>query len=128
MMRGRTVLLCTHNLAEAEALCESVVILRAGEVLLHESIRALGARFSPMVIIAAAQGHERLAQELAARGHTPVIEDGGVRIALADPRTQAPPLLRELLGAGLDVYETRVVHPRLEDLFLEAVGSPHARA
>ena len=128
MMRGRTVLLCTHNLVEAEALCESVVILRAGEVLLHDSIEALRARFSSTVTLAAAQGREPLARALAARGHSPVIEDGGVRIALADPRTQIPPLLRELLSAGLDVYESRVVQPPLEDLFLEIVGSPHARA
>jgi ABC-2 type transport system ATP-binding protein len=127
MMRGRTVLLCTHNLVEAEALCDSVVILRAGEVLLNDSIDALRGRFPPMVRLSAAQGRELLAGALAARGHSPVLEDGGVRIAVADPRTQVPPLLRELLGAGVDVYESRVVQPRLEDLFLEIVGSPRVR-
>ncbi|HET6317668.1 MAG TPA: ABC transporter ATP-binding protein, partial [Chloroflexota bacterium] len=32
---GRTTLLCTHNLAEAEALCDEVIILRDGHVLVH---------------------------------------------------------------------------------------------
>jgi ABC-2 type transport system ATP-binding protein len=127
-MRGRTVLLCTHNLVEAEALCETVVILRSGEVLLHDSIDALRARVTPRVTLAAAQGPKELAAALAARGHSPLIEDGEVRLALADPRTQVPPLLRELLAAGMDVYESRVLQPSLEDLFLEIVGGPRARA
>ena len=33
-----------------------------------------------------------------------------------------------LAGAGLDVYECRVVTPSLEDLFLDVVGTDHARA
>src|SRR5262245_33205580 len=36
--QGRTTLLCTHNLAEAEALCDQVIILRGGRVLVHESL------------------------------------------------------------------------------------------
>jgi ABC-2 type transport system ATP-binding protein len=113
-MRGRTVLLCTHNLDEAESLCESVVILRAGEVLLYDSIQALRARVTPTVTLAALQGAERLAVALTERGHSPRVEDGEVRLALADPRTEIPPLLRELLAAGLDVYESRVSQPRLD--------------
>jgi ABC-2 type transport system ATP-binding protein len=43
-MRGRTTLLCTHNLAEAETLCEEVVILRDGKVLVHSSLAELRKR------------------------------------------------------------------------------------
>jgi ABC-2 type transport system ATP-binding protein len=119
-MKGRTTLLCTHNLAEAEALCDDVIILRAGEVLLHEPLSALRARQRPRTRLAALQPPEELAARVRALGHVASVEDGGV-IALIDARKDAPALLRELLSEGIEVYECRPLSATLEELFLEAV-------
>ncbi|WNG61415.1 ABC transporter ATP-binding protein [Archangium gephyra] len=128
VMPGRTVLLCTHNLAEAEALCESAVILRQGKVLLHERIATLRQRIQPVLVLRATQGPERLAEALVGQGLAFNHEAEAVHVHVADAAAQAPGLLRHLLGAGLDVYECRVVTPSLEDLFLEVVGANDARA
>ncbi len=128
MMAGRTTLLCTHNLAEAEALCESVVILQGGHVLLHESVDALRKRASPQVELAAAQGPARLARELAECGYTPRSTGDTVRITVTDPQLETPMLLRRLLAAELDIYECHTRRPSLEDVFLELVGGSHAHA
>jgi ABC-type multidrug transport system ATPase subunit len=127
-MAGRTVLLCTHNLAEAEALCESAVILREGRVLLHERIDTLRRRIQPVLVLRAAQGPERLAEVLAARGCQSVREEDAVRVHVEEPEARVPELLRGLLAEGVDVYECRLVKPSLEDLFLDVVGAAHARA
>jgi ABC-2 type transport system ATP-binding protein len=128
VMHGRTVLLCTHNLAEAEALCESAVILRQGRVLLHERIATLRQRIQPVLVLRAAEGPERLVEALTAQGHVPSREEEGVRVHVKDAVAEAPELLRRLLASGLNVYECRVVTPSLEDLFLDVVGADHARA
>ncbi len=128
VMPGRTVLLCTHNLAEAEALCESAVILRQGRVLLHERIATLRQRIQPVLVLRAAEGPERLAEALTAQGRSSTREEDAVRVHVADAVAQAPELLRRLLAAGLNVYECRVVTPSLEDLFLDVVGANDARA
>jgi ABC-2 type transport system ATP-binding protein len=128
MMRGRTSLLCTHNLAEAEALCESVVILRGGQVLIHERVAELRKRIMPRVELAATQGNTRLAAELGRRGYQPEVADDHVSIPLADPQGQVPVLLRELLAAGIDVFECHTRVPSLEDMFLQIVGEQHAAA
>ena len=136
VLPGRTVLLCTHNLAEAEALCEGVIILRQGRVLLHERIATLRERIQPMLALRAAQGPERLVEGLVVLGRAPQREGDAVRVAVADAAREAPELLRRLLGAGLDVYECRVVTPSLEELFLHIIGvdqgldpgADHARA
>jgi ABC-2 type transport system ATP-binding protein len=123
-MRGRTTVLCTHNLAEAEALCDEVVILRAGRVLLHEPLATLRTRAAPHLRLAARQGNEALATALRAGGLSP-IPDGtadGVHVPLPDPRESAPDLLRTLLAGGLDVYECQPEQATLEQLFLEVVG------
>ncbi len=127
-MAGRTVLLCTHNLAEAEALCESAVILRQGRVLLHERIDTLRRRIQPVLMLRAVQGPERLAEVLAARGCESVREEDAVRVHVEDPEAQAPELLRGLLAEGIDVFECRLVMPSLEELFLDVVGAAHALA
>jgi ABC-2 type transport system ATP-binding protein len=119
-MRGRTTLLCTHNLAEAEALCDDVVILRRGVVLLHESLASLRQRQKPRARLAARQGTAALAEALRRRGVEAMIEDDAV-VASIDPQRDAPELLRGLLGEGIAVYECTPLHATLEDLFLEAV-------
>ena len=120
-MQGRTTLLCTHNLAEAEALCDDVIILRAGEVLLHEPLAALRERQRPRTRLVARQPTEDLATRVRAHGHAATVEDGAV-IAFIEAQSEAPALLRALLTEGIDVYECRPLSATLEELFLEAVG------
>ena len=120
-MIGRTTLLCTHNLAEAEALCDDVIILRRGEVLLHEPLAALRERQRPRTRLLARQPAEEVARRVRVRGHEASVEDGAVIVPI-DARSDAPALLRELLGDGIDVYECRPISATLEELFLEAVA------
>ncbi len=128
VMPGRTVLLCTHNLAEAEALCESAIILRKGQVVLHERISALRQRAPSLLALRAAQGPERLLAALMQLGTPGRQQEDEVLVPAPEPTTQAPELLRQLLALGVDVYECRVVTASLEQLFLDIVGASHARA
>jgi ABC-2 type transport system ATP-binding protein len=125
VMPGRTTLLCTHNLAEAEALCDQVVILRQGRVLVQESLEHLRRRAHPRLRLAARQGAAPLLAALRLRGLEAEADgpDGGVLVELADARADAPGLLRALLDAGLAIYECRPVQASLEALFLEIVRS-----
>ncbi|MCL5107527.1 MAG: ABC transporter ATP-binding protein, partial [Chloroflexi bacterium] len=134
VLGGRTVLLCTHNLAEAEDLCQNVVIIRKGEVLLHENIESLRHRFPVRVHLEARQGGQALAAGLQDLGLKAEVENGGCWLTMSprqyqsadagtvpNPQAEIPGLLRRLLGAGLDIYECRVAEASLEDLFVEIV-------
>lgn len=121
LMPGRTTLLCTHNLAEAEALCDEVVILRAGKVLVHEPLTALRGRESPRLYLAARQGGAALGAVLTRRGLQFEPSDEGVLLSVSDPQQDAPALLRALLDEGIDVYECRPVRPTLQSVFLDVV-------
>jgi ABC-2 type transport system ATP-binding protein len=119
---GRTTLLCTHNLAEAEALCQEVIILRHGTVRVQASLADLRGRATPRLRLAAHQGTSALLAALGALGADATPEhDGAVVLAVDQPRQLAPGLLRQLLGAGIDVYACEPVEASLEDLFLELV-------
>ena len=122
-MRNRTTLLCTHNLAEAEALCDEVIILRGGRVLVQESLEDLrGQGQRPALLLRARQDRTVLLQWLQEREHTARFDESdGVLVSVGDPTTAAPDLLRSLLAAGIDVFECRPVRPSLEEMFLDVV-------
>jgi ABC-2 type transport system ATP-binding protein len=122
--QGRTTLLCTHNLAEAEALCEDVIILRKGHVVVQAPLERLRARARPQLRLAARQGPDALSAALAQRGLMPRTEDdGAVVIGLEHPQGIAPDLLRGLLADGLDIYACEPVEASLEELFLDLVNT-----
>jgi ABC-2 type transport system ATP-binding protein len=121
VMVGRTVLLCTHNLAEAEALCEDVIILREGRVVLEGRLSELRRGARSRLRLAVHQGPEALVARL--NGFGPLRVDGRrVLLEVADPEREAPRVLRTLMDAGLDVYECTPLEASLEEVFLEAVG------
>lgn len=121
VMAGRTTLLSTHDLGEAEALCDEVVILLRGKVRLHEPLASLRRRVAPRTRLVARQPVEAVAAAVRARGLAHAVEDGAVVVTL-DAREGAPALLRALLAEGVDVYECRPIQPTLEELFLDAVS------
>jgi ABC-2 type transport system ATP-binding protein len=119
-MKDRTTLLCTHNLAEAEALCDDVVILKAGQVLLHEPLAELRRRVAPRLRLRARQQVAALIAALARRGLAAEI-DGDAAIVTVDAREAGPELLRDLLGQGIDVFEAMPLQASLEQVFLDVV-------
>ncbi|HEX6506285.1 MAG TPA: ABC transporter ATP-binding protein [Chloroflexota bacterium] len=120
-MKGRTVFMSTHNLAEAEELCDTVIILRRGRVLVHERIEELRRQAAPRVHLAAHQGSETLGHALAGMSLSWSPNEHGVWVSVDDARQTIPGVLRKLLDRGIDVYECRVVRPTLEDLFVDFV-------
>lgn len=115
---GRTIVLTTHYLEEAQENCSTVAILRQGEVVAYESREGLLSRLKDKVVVvrfaeAFAQVPESLAPfmpEIAAADTMAFRvnrEDGGI-----------PALLDALPGAGLKIRDISTVEPDLEEVFL----------
>lgn len=123
-MQGRTTLLCTHNLAEAEALCDEVVILRKGQVLVHASLADLRRQTRPQLQLAARQGAAALGAALRVRGLDPSVVSGDtVVIPRPAGNDGVAALVGSLITGGLEVYESHSVAASLEDMFLDLVRS-----
>jgi ABC-2 type transport system ATP-binding protein len=120
---AHTILLCTHDLAEAERLCDRVVVMSGGRVLVHEAIETLRGRVAPTLSLRLLQGGERAEAVLQAAGWSCTREGAAWVVPAPHPEADAPRVLRALLEAGVDVLECRVVRPTLEDLFLDIVAS-----
>ena len=128
---GRTIVLTTHYMDEAERLCDRVAIVDHGRVIAlgtpRELVASLGA--NQIVFFSVAGGAEGLdAQSLATLGQAvrasrpPRATDGGWELHVAAPHEAIPKLLDELLQRGARLTELRTHSPTLEDVFVTLTG------
>ena len=120
-MQGRTTLLCTHNEAEAEELCDYVITLRGGRVVAEGTWDKLRERSRPRLRVAAREGVDRLLAELEKFGFHAEADQSSVLVEVPNVRQNGPEVLRKLLNeARVDVYECAPVRPAVEGMFSEA--------
>lgn len=120
---GRTTLLCTHNLAEAEELCSSVIILREGRAALHATMGELRTARIPRVALSATN-LEVLRAALESRGLEPLLDEDDANtlsVAIEDAERALPTLLGELLAEGVHVIGCKIEKPKLEEVFFSVM-------
>lgn len=121
--RGRTILLSTHYMDEAERLCDRVAIVDQGKVIAlgtpAELIRSLGGdhvvEFSVDGDIAAPDSLRDLPSVRGARA-----EGDAIQLTVGEPHVAIPALLDRLGGRNLSSLSTR--HASLEDVFVSLTG------
>ena len=122
----RTVLLCTHNLAEAQKLCGRVAVLEHGRLVAlgtpAELARKLG-RSQRLEIDMAPEGVPLALEVLQARLGIldPATENGTITVIGADRET-IPDLVAALVGAGVRIYGIMPQEPSLEDVYFALHG------
>ncbi|MEW6216916.1 MAG: ABC transporter ATP-binding protein [Candidatus Bipolaricaulota bacterium] len=125
----RTVLLCTHNLPEAEELCGRIAVLRTRLIAL-DSPEALKRRMSgSRVTVELANPRPEFATDL---GLASVRELTLVRniltVGVADPDRDVPALVRRLVELGAEIRAVGRDARTLEDVYLELVGGDDGAA
>jgi len=122
---GRTIVLATHNLDEANRLCDRVAFVR-GALLRVDSpaeLRGtLGAR-GVEVVLAAEPGTAIVAAARAVDGvgSAEAVERRLV-VAAGRPAAVTPSLIRALVAAGADILEVRERATTLEQAYFEVMG------
>ncbi len=118
---GHTVLLTTHYLEEAEALCNRIAMLKNGKIVALDSTQNL------LNTIVGCRVSLKLVGSLPAVLLPQMIEQTDNSYLLALPSYQAlETVLAELRMAGVAVQEMSLQQPDLEDVFLQVVGKHHA--
>ena len=117
---GRTIVLCSHNLAEVERLCTRVAVVK-GRLLALSSVNELRRTGSALEVKVEGEAGRYL-QALAALPFSPnVLDEGGrLRVMLADEE-QAPDVVACLVGAGARVRSAVPDQRPLEEVYLELI-------
>ncbi len=126
---GRTVLLTTHYMDEAERLCDRVAIVDMGKVI------ALG---TPRELIASLGGEHVIEFTLEGNGHAPALdpqtladlptvsevrsENSHLSLSVGEPHRVLPALLDRLAKLECQLTSLTTRHASLEDVFVKLAG------
>jgi ABC-2 type transport system ATP-binding protein len=123
---GRSILLTTHYMVEAERLCDRVAIVDHGRVIAQGTPRELVASLGAEHVLefALADGERLDAGALAgvAGIGPPSRRDGTWRLQVAELHHAMPALLGELRRQGAQLAELRTHSATLEDVFVALTG------
>ena len=125
---GRTTLITTHYMDEAERLCDRVAVVDHGKVI------ALG---SPGELVAALVG-EHVVEFALGDGGSPALSEeslldlagvrevrkdsGGIALTVTEPHIAIPALLQKLQSERLTLARLTTRHASLEDVFVHLTG------
>jgi ABC-2 type transport system ATP-binding protein len=125
---GRSIVVCTHNLDEAERLCDRIGIMRGTLLRLDTpaGLRRHGRNATVRVQLNGARGPESFLDLLAGQayvlGAQAREEDRSLLVELEDPPSDTPDLVAALVGAGARISGVREEAATLEEVYLELVG------
>jgi ABC-2 type transport system ATP-binding protein len=121
---GRTVFLCTHNLDEADRLCDRIAFFKRRVIRIDapDALRAelYGRTVEIRVVPVPLPDH--LERVRAVHGVREAwLENGSILVRTDDPLRTDPILVRELVGAGANVAFVTERRASLEDVYLRIV-------
>jgi ABC-2 type transport system ATP-binding protein len=121
--QGRTIFICTHNLDEADRLCDRIGVFKT-HLLIQDSPAKLRRQvFGRKVVFHLQEADEALVKKISQ--HPQVSEarliDHKIVVTIDDPETYNPELIRLLVNEGANVQFVGELRRSLEDVYLQLV-------
>jgi ABC-2 type transport system ATP-binding protein len=120
---GRTIFLCTHNLDEADRLCDRVGVFKTHLLVVDTPENLRSQLFGRKVVFHLASSNEILATSIRTLPfvrEAKVVENKLV-VNLDDPELHNPEIVRVLVAAGADIQFVGELRHSLEDVYLQLV-------
>ena len=120
---GKTVVMSTHLLLEAEGLADQVVMMEAGADVVSGRPDELVRRFWPQpTVVFDAEDRGQLDCIEGRPGVAGYHRNGASAVVTVDDLARVPQLVAELVAAGVRLTEVTPQHPSLEQLYLKVRG------
>ncbi len=116
--RGTTVILTTHYLEEAEALCDHIAIIHQGELVANETKNDMLSRFDKRVLNITTGQKLTVIPEGLASLKSSISNEGHLCIEYRSGTDSIPDLLERVKKSGIEIQDLRTEEPDLEDVFM----------
>ncbi|MCA9866467.1 MAG: ABC transporter ATP-binding protein [Anaerolineae bacterium] len=119
--RGRTIFLCTHNLDEADRLCDRVAVFKTHLRVLDTPGRLRQQVYGRQVAFHLGGPAELFLSQVKSLPFVDQAEakDAKLIVTLDDPESRNPDIVRALVGAGADIQFVGELRYSLEDVYLQ---------
>ena len=122
-----TILLCTHNLEDAERLCSHVMIINKGKSIVAGTTDELRRKIAgpPKLEVGLIKVTEQIVRAAEASENVRAVEVNGANTKLMidvdDPDSSTPYVVKRIVDAGGLVRSVQLVEPSLEEAYLKLV-------
>jgi ABC-2 type transport system ATP-binding protein len=122
--QGRTIFICTHNLDEADRLCDRIGVFKTRLLVVDAPSSLRRQVYGRKVVFHLQNADQELADKIAAHAHVTEARlfDGKILVTIDDPETYNPELIRLLVGAGAQIQFVGELRRSLEDVYLQLVN------
>ncbi len=120
--KDRTIIICTHNLTEAEELCDQIAIIQNGKIILNKSMKEVrNSLIGGVVFIARFRSPiDESKFQFSGEYHVEKINEFEIKFIVNDPEKQNPALIRQL-SQEFELVSFEEIPNRLEDTYLDAI-------
>jgi ABC-2 type transport system ATP-binding protein len=120
---GRTIFINTHNLDDAERLCDRIGIMRTRLLAIGEPQKLMRSYFGQATSFEGRGLESSLERVRALPGILDVhMEEGRLMVISSDPEAANPEVTRTLVASGAQVTYVHEVRRNLEDLYMKVIG------
>ena len=116
----RTIFLNTHNLNEAQRVCDRIGVLKTSLIATGSPEELRNSLWGRKTVVHLARMNARIltaVQDLGTR-NIEIVGDNRIIIDVQDPDQDNPAIVRAIVGAGGDIRFVTELRPTLEDIYL----------
>ena len=115
--QGKTIIMCTHQMNQVEKLCDRLVLIDHGTVLLEGSLKEVQQRFASNQVLI--QTDSELPESLP--GVQSIEEEGLYYRLTPSDRTTSHAILQQLMDQRIGLNSFEIATPTLDEIFIKVV-------
>ena len=120
---GKTILLTTHYIEEAELLCENVAIIDEGKILKKGTPKNLTQELGKSgVTVQIGKSYNNIDLESFLSDYNYTIEESRLHFSVKDPEKAIPEIIQKLVKKNIPIQSIKTDTSSLEDVFLNLTG------
>lgn len=116
--RGTTIILTTHYLEEAEALCDRIAIIHQGEIVANDDKTTMLSRLDKRTLIITPKTPVTHVPKTLQSLDVTLSKDGNLAINYRSGKDSISDMLNRVKSAGVSIADLRTEEPDLEDVFM----------
>ena len=122
---GKTIFLNTHNLDEAQRICDRIAILKTGILAINTPEQLARSVWGNKTVIRVEAVTDAILTAVTALQPGPLTVEGNqIIVGVRDPMKENPDLVQAIVRAGGRVQRVSQLNPGLEETYLKVIGKP----
>ena len=115
---GTTIILTTHYLEEAEALCDRIAIIDQGQIIANDETSVMLSRLDQRTLIISPEESVTDLPEKLSGLDASLKPNGDLAINFRSGTTRVTDLIAQVRASGIRIADLRTEQPDLEDVFM----------